>query len=162
MRQNRQSTKMYVVHHNTLSDSFRIRIVWFQPKQDSNQIQISFHKSRIGSDSKKTLSDHLWCALPSIAVFASWAILFLPEISWRCFSRLLLVAPRAPITIGTTLPWCSTFSAFSVNIYYYYYIFFLLSSHLLLFPIAWCFNLSWLFGLVLSQLVSFTACWCLL
>ena len=23
--------------------------------------------------------------------------------SWRCFSRLLLVAPRAPITIGTTL-----------------------------------------------------------
>ena len=37
-RQNRQSTKMYVVHHNTLSDSFWIQIVWFQPKQDSDII----------------------------------------------------------------------------------------------------------------------------
>ena len=29
MKQNRQSTKLYVVHRNTLSDSFRIRIEWF-------------------------------------------------------------------------------------------------------------------------------------
>jgi len=47
---------MYVVHHNILSDSFRILIVWFQPKQDSGRI--SFFKNRIGSDSKKTLSDY--------------------------------------------------------------------------------------------------------
>jgi len=60
MRQNWQSTKMYVVHHNTLSDSFRIRILWFQSKQDSDRIRISFFKNRIGSDSKKTLSDHHW------------------------------------------------------------------------------------------------------
>ena len=59
-RQNRQSTKMYVVHHDILWDSFRMRIVWFQPKQDSDRIRISFFKNRIGSDSKKTLSDHLW------------------------------------------------------------------------------------------------------
>jgi len=59
MRQNRQSTKMYVVQHNALSDSYRIRIVWFQPKQDSDRIRISFYKNRIRSDSKKTLSDHL-------------------------------------------------------------------------------------------------------
>jgi len=52
MRQNRQSTKMYVVHHKTLSDSFRIRIVWFQPKQDSDRIRMTFFKNRIGSDSK--------------------------------------------------------------------------------------------------------------
>jgi len=39
------------------------------------------------------------CALPSIAVFTSWGILFLPGISWRCFSRLLLVAWE----LGTTL-----------------------------------------------------------
>jgi len=50
MRQNRHSTKMYVVHRNTLSDSLRIRMVWFQPKQDSDQIRISFFKDRIGSD----------------------------------------------------------------------------------------------------------------
>jgi len=48
MRQNRHSTKMYVVHHNTLSDSFRIRMVWFQPKQDSDRIRISFFQNRIG------------------------------------------------------------------------------------------------------------------
>jgi len=59
MRQNRQRAKMYVVHHNTLSDCFRIRIVWFQPKQDSDRKRISFFKNRIGSDSKKTLSDNL-------------------------------------------------------------------------------------------------------
>jgi len=41
---------MYVVHHNTLSDSYRIRIVWFQPKQDSDRIRISFFKKKIGSD----------------------------------------------------------------------------------------------------------------
>ena len=40
MRQNRQSTKIYAVHHNTLSDSFRIQIVWLQPKQDLVQIRI--------------------------------------------------------------------------------------------------------------------------
>jgi len=40
---------MNVVHHNTLLDSFRIRIVWFQPKQDSDRIQIPFFKNRIGS-----------------------------------------------------------------------------------------------------------------
>jgi len=62
--QNRQSTKLYVVHHNTLSDSFRIWIVWFQPKQDSDQIRISFFKNRIGSDSEKSLSDHLWFGYP--------------------------------------------------------------------------------------------------
>jgi len=28
-RQNRHDTKMYVVHHNTLSDSFWIRMGWF-------------------------------------------------------------------------------------------------------------------------------------
>jgi len=39
---------------------FRIRIVWFQPKQDSDRIRISFFKNRIGSDSKIPLSDHLW------------------------------------------------------------------------------------------------------
>jgi len=41
--------------------------------------------------------------MPSVAVFASWRILFLPEISSSWFSRLLLVAPRAPITVGTAL-----------------------------------------------------------
>jgi len=59
MRQNRQSTKVFVVHHDSLSDSFRIRIVWFHPKQDSDRIRISFFKNRIGSDSKISLSDHL-------------------------------------------------------------------------------------------------------
>jgi len=52
---------MYVVHRNILSDSFWIRIVWFQPKQDSDRI--SFFKNRIGSDSKNLLSDHLWCGI---------------------------------------------------------------------------------------------------
>ena len=51
---------MYVVHHNTLSDSFWIQIVWFQPEQDSDRIRISFFKHRIESDSKNPLSDHLW------------------------------------------------------------------------------------------------------
>ena len=51
---------MYVVHRNTLSDSFRIRIVWFQQKQDSDRMRISFFKNRIGSDSENPLSDHLW------------------------------------------------------------------------------------------------------
>jgi len=41
---------MYIVHHNTLSESFRIQIAWFPPKQDSDRIQISFFKNRIGSD----------------------------------------------------------------------------------------------------------------
>jgi len=53
---------MYVVNHNTLSDGFRIRIAWFQPNQDSDRIRISFFKNGIGSDSKKTLSDHLCCS----------------------------------------------------------------------------------------------------
>jgi len=52
---------MYVVQHNTLSDSFRIRIVWFQPKQDSDRIRIWFFKNRIGLDSKNSLSNHLCC-----------------------------------------------------------------------------------------------------
>ena len=52
--------KMYVVHHNTLSDSFRIRIIWFQPEEDSDRIRISYFKNRIGSDSKNPLSDRLW------------------------------------------------------------------------------------------------------
>ena len=34
--------------------------IWFQPKQDSDRIRISFLKNRIGSDSKNPLSDHLW------------------------------------------------------------------------------------------------------
>jgi len=59
MRQNRHGTKMYVVHRNTLSDSFRMQIVWFQQKQDSDRIRISFFKNRIGSDSENPLSDHL-------------------------------------------------------------------------------------------------------
>jgi len=50
VRQNRQSTKMYLVHHNALLDSFRIRIRWFQTKQDSDRIWISFFKNRIRSD----------------------------------------------------------------------------------------------------------------
>ena len=52
MRQKRHSTKMYVVHHNTLSDSFQVRMIWFQPKQDSDRIRISFFKNRIGSHGK--------------------------------------------------------------------------------------------------------------
>jgi len=48
MRQNRQSTEMYVLHHNALSDSLRNRIVWFQQKQDSDRI--SFFKNKISSD----------------------------------------------------------------------------------------------------------------
>ena len=42
-----------IVHHNTLSDSFRLQILCFQPKQDSDQIRISFFKNRIESDSIK-------------------------------------------------------------------------------------------------------------
>jgi len=60
MMQNRQCTKIYVVHRNTLSDSFRIQIVWFQPKQDSDRIRISFFKNRIGLDRKNPLPDHPW------------------------------------------------------------------------------------------------------
>ena len=54
-------------------------------------------------DSGRSSTFRRMCALPCIAVFASWGILFFPGISWRCFSRLLLVALRAPITIGSTL-----------------------------------------------------------
>jgi len=36
------------VHHNTLSDSFRIRIVWFQPKQESDTDIIFPKQDRIG------------------------------------------------------------------------------------------------------------------
>ena len=54
---------MYVVHRNTHLDSFRIRIVWFQPKQDSDRIRISVFKNRIGSDSENPLSNRLWCYL---------------------------------------------------------------------------------------------------
>ena len=52
---------MYVVHRHTLSDNFWIWIAWFQPKQDSDRIRISFFKNRIGSDSENPLSDHLCC-----------------------------------------------------------------------------------------------------
>jgi len=55
MTQNRQSTKMYIVHRNTLLDSFWRQIVWFQPKEDSDRIRISFFKNRIGSDSENPL-----------------------------------------------------------------------------------------------------------
>jgi len=47
-KQNTHSTKIYVVHHNTLSDSFRIRIVWFQPKQESDTDIIFPKQDRIG------------------------------------------------------------------------------------------------------------------
>ena len=57
---------MHVVHHNTLSDSFRRRIVWFLPKQDSDRIRISFFKNRIGSDCEYPLSDHLCHAVALI------------------------------------------------------------------------------------------------
>ena len=67
----RHSTKMYVVHHNTLSDSYRIWIVWFQPKQDSDRIRISFFKNRIGSDSKNPLSDHFRAEMIAIRL-AGW------------------------------------------------------------------------------------------
>jgi len=50
---------MYVVHRNTLSDSFRIRIAWVQPKQNSDRKRISFFKNRIGSDSENPLLDLL-------------------------------------------------------------------------------------------------------
>jgi len=40
-------------------DTFRLRIVGFNPKQDWDWNRISFFKNRIGSDSKKPLSDHL-------------------------------------------------------------------------------------------------------
>ena len=79
MRQNRQSTKIYLVHHDTLLDSFRIRIVWFQPKQDSDWIL--FFKNRIGSDSKKnTIRSSLLCTtgwadgLQKRVSVASWAV----------------------------------------------------------------------------------------
>jgi len=44
-----------MVHHNTSLNTFWTRIVWFQPKQDSDRIGITFFKNRIGSDSKKPL-----------------------------------------------------------------------------------------------------------
>jgi len=31
---------------DTVLDSFRIRLVWFQPKQDSDRIRMSFFKNR--------------------------------------------------------------------------------------------------------------------
>ena len=65
---------MYVVHHNTLSDSFRIRIVWFQPKQDSDGIRISFFRNRIGSDRKNPLSDHL-CTVRSLKLLTPTPLL---------------------------------------------------------------------------------------
>jgi len=60
MRQNRHSIKVYVCCASYyILDSFRIRIEWIQPKEESDWIRISFFKHRIGSDSKKTLSDQL-------------------------------------------------------------------------------------------------------
>ena len=68
MRQNRHYTKMYVVHHDTLTGSFWIQIAWFQPKQDSDRIRISLFKDRIGSDSKKHYpiisAHHMWSFRP--------------------------------------------------------------------------------------------------
>jgi len=64
---------MYVVHHDTLLDSFRIRIAWFQPKQDSVRIRISFFINRIGSDSKKILSDHLLSSAQLWWTLRDWA-----------------------------------------------------------------------------------------
>jgi len=69
--------KMHVGHRNTLSDSFRKRIVWFQRKQDSDQKQISFFKNRIGSDSKNPLSDHLLSTLG-------------PVVFWACIDWLVI------------------------------------------------------------------------
>jgi len=54
---------MYVVHHNTLSDSFQVQIVWFQPKQDSDRIP--FFKNRIGSDTVMESRDPLFGVLVS-------------------------------------------------------------------------------------------------
>jgi len=76
MRQNRHSTKIYIVHRNTISDSFRMRIVWFQPKQDSDRIRISFFKNKIGSDSENPLSDHLWFTQGSFPTEILTEILF--------------------------------------------------------------------------------------
>jgi len=83
MRQNRHSTEIYVVHRNTLSDSFRIQIVWFQLKQDSDRIRISFFINRIGSDSENPLSDHL-CSLLSTWSSGKWVDN--PQFEWllRC------------------------------------------------------------------------------
>jgi len=40
----------HVVHYNALSDIFRKRIVWIQPKQNSDRVWLKFLKNRIGSD----------------------------------------------------------------------------------------------------------------
>ena len=44
-------------------------IVWFQPNKDSDWIETSFYKNMIGSDSKKTLSGHLWFSGGFILLF---------------------------------------------------------------------------------------------
>jgi len=104
---------MHVVHHNTPSNSFQIRIEWFQPKQDSDRMQILFFINRIWSDSKKSLSEHLWwlgslrfqrASVASLAVFPRiWAYFFVElrdtfffeglwvPCFWACFSLNLLV-----------------------------------------------------------------------
>ena len=74
---------MYVVHRNTLSDSFGIRIVWFQPKQDSDRIRISLFKNSIGSDSENPLSDHLWNARGFAREFLRSGMLYRPDKSLK-------------------------------------------------------------------------------
>jgi len=38
MRQNKHNTETYVVHHNTLPDSFQIQIAWYQ----TNKMRIRY------------------------------------------------------------------------------------------------------------------------
>jgi len=72
---------MYVVHHNTLLDSFQIRIVWFQQKQDTDRIA----KSTIRSSLIAThLSNNSPAALrPSKQVQCKW-VLNLPLVNYSC------------------------------------------------------------------------------
>ena len=82
---------MYVVHRNTLSDGFRIRIVWFQPKQDSDRIRISFFKNRIGSDSKiryLIISGMYAPVLPTLGFSPEFGLIFCGV---ECFSEDLRV-----------------------------------------------------------------------
>jgi len=52
--------------------SFRIQIVWFQTKQESDRIRISFFKNKVGSDSKNTLSDHLWSGASFFTLYSRY------------------------------------------------------------------------------------------
>jgi len=59
--------------------------------------------SKSHPDSGRSSTFRRMCALPSIAVFANWGSCFFQGSRGGVSTRLLLVAPRAPITIGTTL-----------------------------------------------------------